>query len=49
MPEPTSNETRQQFISRCIPDVIAKGTAQDTKQAVAICSSFWEQDKRKKK
>jgi hypothetical protein len=42
--EPTSGETEQEFISRCIPVLIGEGKEQE--QAAAICYSYWE-DKEK--
>lgn len=42
MPKPRSNETKDEFISRCIPKVIEDGTADDTEQAAAICNSIYE-------
>lgn len=40
MPTPRSNETRNQFMERCIPILINEGNEQD--QAVAVCSSLWD-------
>ena len=48
MPEPGKNEKQDDFIERCIPIVIADGTAKDGSQANAICHSIWEQSKKKK-
>lgn len=48
MPEPSEGETREEFISRCIPIVLEDGTAEDNKQAVAICNSMWEQKSEKR-
>ncbi len=42
MPEPQSDETRDDFIKRCIPIVIEDGTADDGDQAFAICTNLWE-------
>lgn len=42
MPYPEKGETKEAYISRCIPYVIKEGTAKDEKQAAAICYSFWE-------
>jgi len=46
MPEPKENETRKEFIDRCIPIVIDDGTADGPRQAVAVCNSMWEQSKK---
>lgn len=43
MPKPRTDETQEQFISRCIPIVLADGTADSQDQAVAVCVSMWEQ------
>ncbi len=40
MPDPNPGETRDDFLSRCIPEVIAEGKPQD--QAIAVCQSFFE-------
>lgn len=46
MPTPQPDETRQKFISRCIPQVLDEGTADDGLQAAAVCHSFWRKNKR---
>jgi hypothetical protein len=47
MPEPRKDETRVEFLKRCIPQVIEEGTApkEPIEQAVAICSSMWRKAK----
>jgi HK97 family phage major capsid protein/HK97 family phage prohead protease len=43
MPTPhPSDETRDEWMSRCIPFVLDDGSADDHDQAVAMCSSMWE-------
>lgn len=43
MPTPhPKTETRQEFLDRCIPTVLDDGSAKDSDQAVAMCSSMWE-------
>lgn len=42
MPTPRSDETRDDFIDRCIPIVIDDGTAEDGAQALAICGSMFD-------
>jgi len=42
MPKPKEGETKNDFISRCIPFVINEGTTDDPKQAAAICNSIWK-------
>jgi len=46
MPTPGDNETKDEFIERCIPIVLDDGTAKDNKQAFAVCNSMWEQEKK---
>lgn len=41
MPDIKPGESRQEFVSRCIPIVIEEGTAKDQAQAVAVCSQMW--------
>lgn len=48
MPTPKKNETRDDFIDRCIPIVIDEGTAKDGKQAYAVCRSMYDDKKEKK-
>ncbi len=45
MPTPRKGESRQDFVSRCIPIVMDEGTAKDQKQASAICYSLFKQKK----
>jgi hypothetical protein len=47
MPIPQSGESRDEFISRCIPVVLNDGTAESQDQAVAICSSLWSESRSK--
>ena len=39
--QPTAGENRDEFIGRCIPELIKEGYDQD--QATAICYSYWEE------
>lgn len=41
MPTPRKDETRDEFMERCIPQVLEDDTAEDNDQAVAVCSSIW--------
>jgi len=43
MPTPQKNETKEDFIQRCIPIVIDEKTAENNEQAFAICNSMYEQ------
>jgi len=46
MPSPPKDgESRDDFIGRCVPVVLEEGTAKDQDQAVAICSSMYEDGK----
>lgn len=47
MPTPNENERKEDFIKRCIPQVIRDGTTDRPDQAVAICESIWTQSKTK--
>lgn len=42
MPSVRAGESRKDFTSRCIPIVIAEGTAKDGSQANAICNSMYD-------
>jgi len=46
MPTPNKGEKKDDFIQRCIPIVIADGTATDGAQANAICHSIWDESKK---
>lgn len=47
MPKPSIDESRESFMNRCIPTVISERTAHDIDQAIAICSSIWEEERSK--
>jgi hypothetical protein len=49
MPDPREGESEKDFVKRCIPIVIAEGTAEDGSQAEAICHSMYQQKKGKSK
>jgi len=42
MPKPKQNESKADYVSRCIPIVLHEGTAQDKEQAAAICYSMFK-------
>lgn len=46
MPTPGANESKDDFISRCIPIMMDEG--RDNEQAVAICHSIWRRKDQKK-
>jgi hypothetical protein len=46
MPKPIPGQSQSDFISICIPQVIADGTADTPEQATAICYSMWEEAKK---
>ena len=46
MPKPLPNESKNDFIKRCIPIVIDDGTAKDGTQANAICNSLFDNPER---
>lgn len=45
MPKPIPGQSQDDFISECIPKVIADGTADTQDQAIAVCYSMWEESK----
>lgn len=45
MPRKQEGETKDEFIERCVPEVIEDGTAENGEQAVAVCNSLWEDGK----
>jgi hypothetical protein len=46
MPKPKpDSESRSEWMNRCIPVLVNEGREQD--QAVAICSSMWEEVNKK--
>jgi hypothetical protein len=42
MPEPREDESREEFVERCIPIVMDDGTADTPDQAIAVCNSMYE-------
>ncbi len=44
MPTPNQNESKDDFIARCIPEVMGEGYSQD--QASAICYTTWDDSKK---
>lgn len=48
MPTPRKNESREDFVQRCIPIVLDEGTAEDGSQAAAICHSMYDNKNKKK-
>ncbi len=47
MPTPEKGESQKDFLKRCIPIVMNEGTAENNKQAVAICASMFKQKQKK--
>ena len=45
MPSPRAGESREDFLDRCIPEVVAEG--RDADQAVAMCIAYYEGEKDK--
>lgn len=43
MPNPKMDEKRKDFVNRCVPMVMKEGTANDNKQAVAMCNSMFDE------
>jgi hypothetical protein len=44
MPSPRVGEDENTFISRCISKTLEDGTAQDEKQAYAICKNIYDME-----
>lgn len=44
--KPRKNESKNDFIQRCVPAEVSSG--RDQAQAVAICYSIWKKHRRKK-
>ena len=44
MPKPKKNESKDDYISRCIAELVNKEN-KPSNQAVAICNSFWREKK----
>lgn len=49
MPTPSEGETRQHFMSRCIPMRHSEHPDEDNKQSVAVCFSIWRDKHPKEK
>lgn len=43
MPKPKKNESKQDFLKRCTPEVVAEGN--DADQAYAVCNAYWDDAK----
>lgn len=46
IPKPNNNETRNEFMERCITFLINEG--RNNEQAIAICSTQWAENEKKK-
>lgn len=46
MPTPNKGETEKEFIGRCIPYMMNENPDMKQDQAVAICYSYWEKEKK---
>lgn len=46
MPKPIPGQSEEDFMGKCIPQVLNDGTAENQQQAVAICYSIWEEHKK---
>ena len=47
LPKPTDEETRGEFIERCMADDIAISDFPDEAQRLAVCNTQWEDDRYK--
>jgi len=48
LPKPKKDEKQDDFVSRCISDVMHSGETDDNKQAAAICFNQWRESQGKK-
>ena len=48
MPTPKPNETKKEFMKRCIPIVLKEPDTKDSGHAWQKCNGIWEQSKKKK-
>ena len=48
LPTPTSQESQNEFISRCIADDIMQQEYPDQEQRSGVCYSIWEQAQQNK-
>ena len=48
MPEPKQDESRDEFISRCMSDEMMNTEFKDPKQRAAVCNSQFERRKKSK-
>ncbi len=49
MPTPRKGESRQAFVSRCIPFVMKEGKAKNTKHASGLCYGIYDSSKKKRR
>jgi len=42
LPEPTSNEDREQFVERCIQNSIIKKEFNNNEQRIAVCENLYD-------
>lgn len=47
MPTPKKGESKQEFISRCVPIRHGEHPNEDNKQSVAVCFSIWKEYQKK--
>jgi hypothetical protein len=45
MPRPKSDESRKEFMERCMSDPESVSTFPDTSQRYAVCNSVWTTDR----
>jgi hypothetical protein len=49
MPSVKPNESREEFMSRCVPMRKSEHPDEDNKQSVAVCFSMWKEHMKKTK
>jgi HK97 family phage prohead protease len=46
IPKPKAGQSKDDYLSECIAFVLDEGTAEDEKQAYAICNDIWEEERK---
>lgn len=49
MPQPKPNEKQDEFIRRCVPEVMKEAETQSQEHAVAKCYGIWRQHVKRRK
>lgn len=46
---PKKNESKREFIGRCVSELSHKGEYNNTEQRVAVCYAYWKEYEKKKR